>query len=151
LVERHPNSARFHELLKQAGELHDKKQGDYGKGNDPFANVRSSSEWGISGWVGAMVRLNDKVKRLQKLAQKQGKLVNEPAKDSFMDIAVYALIAYVLFEEEEKSGETTKEETNGVIKGKATPEQLEELRQKHIDPKYRIGSHSFSHVAEPCS
>lgn len=98
---RHPNSARFHELLKLAGDLHDKKQMDYGKGNDPFANVRASSEWGLKPWVGAMLRLGDKVKRLQALATK-GSLANEPAKDSFMDIAVYALIAHVLFEQEEE-------------------------------------------------
>lgn len=98
-TERHPNSARFHELLAEAGSLHDRKQADYGAGDDPFANVRASEEWGIPGWVGAMVRLNDKVRRLQSLAQK-GSLANESAYDSFVDISVYALIAYVLYEEE---------------------------------------------------
>ena len=96
--ERHPNSTRFHELLKQAGDLHDKKQADYGRGDDPFANVRSTEEWGIDAWIGAMIRLNDKVARLKSLASKDH-LVNEAAIDSFMDIAVYALIACVLFEE----------------------------------------------------
>lgn len=98
-MERHPNSARFHDLLREAGELHDLKQGDYGRGEDPFANVRASEEWGIPGWQGAMIRLNDKVRRLQSLATK-GSLNNEAAVDSFMDIAVYALIARVLFEED---------------------------------------------------
>lgn len=97
---RHPNSARYHELLEEIGELHDRKQADYGRGGDPFANVRASSEWGMASWVGAMVRLTDKVRRLQSLATK-GSLANEAAKDSFLDIAVYALIAYVLYEEDE--------------------------------------------------
>lgn len=96
---RHPNSARFHALLAEAGTTHDLKQGDYGKDDDPFANVRASEEWGIPGWVGAMVRLTDKVRRLQTLAGK-GSLANESAYDSFVDIAVYALIAYVLYEQE---------------------------------------------------
>jgi hypothetical protein len=100
LAGRHPNSERYHELLGVAAETHDRKQLDYGKGDDPFANVRSSEEWGVDGWVGAMIRLNDKVKRLQSLRQK-GYLANESAKDSFMDIAVYALIAYVLYEQAE--------------------------------------------------
>lgn len=99
-ITRHPNSARFHELLQIAGETHDRKQADYGKGADPFANVRASENFGIPAWVGAMVRLNDKVIRLQTLATK-GALANEAAKDSFMDIAVYALIAYVLYEQDE--------------------------------------------------
>ena len=47
------------------------KQDDYGRGNDPFANVRASSDWGIPAWVGSMVRLNDKVKRLQSFAIKR--------------------------------------------------------------------------------
>jgi hypothetical protein len=47
-----------------------------------------------------MVRANDKVKRLQKFAR-EGNLKNESARDSFMDLAVYSLIALVLFEEEE--------------------------------------------------
>ena len=46
-----------------------------------------------------MVRLNDKVRRLQSLATK-GTLNNEAAIDSFMDIAVYALIARILYEQE---------------------------------------------------
>jgi hypothetical protein len=98
-LNRHPNSARFHEILHGLGELHDQKQADYGRGDDPFSNVRSSEEWGVDGWMGAMVRLNDKVRRLQSLATK-GHLVNEAATDSFRDIAVYAIIAMVLFEQQ---------------------------------------------------
>ena len=99
--ERHPNSARFHEILKELGDLHDLKQADYGRGDDPFANVRASAEWGMPAWVGAMVRLTDKVRRLQSLAQK-GSLANEAAEDSFRDIAVYSCIALVLYEQEAK-------------------------------------------------
>lgn len=90
---------RFHALLEKIGELHDRKQTDYGKSADPFANVRASSAWGIKPWVGALLRLNDKVSRLQSFAQK-GFLANESAEDSMMDIAVYALIALILYREE---------------------------------------------------
>jgi len=98
-LKRHPNSARFHQILKELGELHDKKQQDYGRGDDPLSNVRASEEWGIPAWVGAMIRLNDKVRRLQSLALK-GSLVNESAEDSLQDIACYAIIALVLREQE---------------------------------------------------
>lgn len=96
---RHPNSERFHSILKELGDLHDLKQLDYGKDSDPFSNVRSSENWGMSPWVGAMVRATDKVHRLQSLVKK-GKLNNESAEDSLRDLAVYAVIALVLFEEE---------------------------------------------------
>ena len=47
--------ARFHALLAEIAELHDKKQQDYGRTADPFANVRATEEWGMPGWVGAMI------------------------------------------------------------------------------------------------
>lgn len=89
---------RFHELLSEIGELHDLKQSDYGSDADPFANVRATEDWGIPSWVGALLRLNDKVVRLKSMAKK-GALNNEPAEDSMRDIAVYALIALCLYEE----------------------------------------------------
>lgn len=92
-------SERFHEILRNLGELHDKKQADYGRPDDPFANVRASEEWGVEAWLGAMVRANDKIRRLQTYAQ-TGKLSNEGVEDSLMDLAVYSIIALVLFEEE---------------------------------------------------
>jgi len=92
-------SERFHELLKEIGNLHDLKQEDYGTTEDPFANVRGSEDWGVEAWKGAMIRATDKVKRLQKYAR-EGKLANEGARDSFMDLAVYSLIALILWEEE---------------------------------------------------
>lgn len=91
---------RFHAMLKLIGDLHDKKQQDYGSKHDPFANVRASEEFGVAPWVGALVRLNDKVTRLKQFARR-GTLANESAKDSMLDISVYALIAYILYEEVE--------------------------------------------------
>ncbi len=96
---RHPASARFHELLGVAAVLHDSKQADYGRGNDPFANVRASCDWGFDAWVGSMLRATDKVRRLQTFAA-TGHLANEGVMDAFLDLAVYALIAAVLYEEQ---------------------------------------------------
>jgi hypothetical protein len=91
---------RFHQLLKEIGELHDRKQADYGTTGDPFANVRASEQWGVPAWVGTMIRANDKVKRLQAAAN-GSELVNEGVEDSLMDLATYSLIALVLFREEQ--------------------------------------------------
>ncbi len=99
LDEAHPSSKKFYDHLIEAGLLHAKKQKDYGRTDDPFANVRASEEWGIPGWVGAMVRAQDKVRRLQTHASR-GSLANESVKDSLLDLAVYALISLVLYEEE---------------------------------------------------
>lgn len=99
MKDRHPRSKRFHELLTETGDLHDLKQKDYGSDSDPFANVCSSEEWEVPGWVGAMMRASDKLRRLQAL-RRNGDLANESAEDSLRDIAVYALIALVLMEED---------------------------------------------------
>jgi hypothetical protein len=95
---RHPLAQRFHDILVEIGELHDLKQKDYGRDDDPFANVRSSEKWDVPAWTYAMMRIEEKCHRLQAL-RRNGRLANESAKDSFRDLAVYALIAEVLFEE----------------------------------------------------
>lgn len=107
LSPRHPLSQRFHEILQGLGDLHDSKQIDYGRAKDPFANVRGSEDWGVRPWVGAMIRGYDKMKRLQNFA-KTGTLANEGAEDSFRDLAVYAIIALVLWEEEEEQARTVR-------------------------------------------
>lgn len=96
---------RFHAELKRIADLHDAKQQDYGREEDPFANVRSSEEWGMSPWVGAMVRANDKMKRLQKAAR-GGTMTNEAVEDSFQDLAVYALIGLILYRESQQTEES---------------------------------------------
>jgi hypothetical protein len=96
---RHPSSERFHEILQELGRLHDEKSIGYGTSEDPLANCRASERWGVPGWVGTMVRASDKVQRLQSFVQK-GALPFESIEDNLRDLAVYAVIALVLFEQE---------------------------------------------------
>ena len=91
---------QFHAILSEMGETFDRKNKDYGQDSDPFANVRRSEQWGIPPWIGAMVRATDKVTRLQTYAQK-GTLANEGVEDSLLDLAVYSIIALLLFREQE--------------------------------------------------
>jgi len=97
-----PGDPGFHALLKEIGDLHDQKQNDYGSSEDPFANVRASQEFGVKPWIGALVRLNDKVTRLKQFARR-GTLANESAEDSMLDVAVYSLIALRLYREESEA------------------------------------------------
>ena len=97
-VSSYRGSERFHTILVELAELHDRKQADYGRGSDPFANIRASHEFGIEPWVGAMLRLNDKVTRVKSMIL-NGRLANESLEDSLRDIAVYSIIALVLWEE----------------------------------------------------
>ena len=98
--------SEFERVIDEITDLHDRKQADYGRVDqgDPFANVRASEDFGIDGWVGAIVRAYDKMRRLQK-ASRQGidSLKNESVEDSLMDMAVYSIIALCLFREKYNS------------------------------------------------
>lgn len=88
----------FESILAQIQTTHDKKQADYGREGDPFSNVRASEDFGIAGWMGCMVRANDKMRRIQKFS-KDEVLLNESIEDSLLDLAVYTIIALVLYRE----------------------------------------------------
>lgn len=90
--------SEFEKVLAEIQAMHDRKQADYGRAHDPFANVRASEDFGIPGWVGCMTRANDKMRRLQAAARGQN-LKNESIEDSLLDLAVYSVIALVLYRE----------------------------------------------------
>ena len=106
----------FPEELEQLGLLHDKKQQDYGTTEDPFANVRASEEFGVPAWQGCLIRMNDKVSRLKTFCKK-GTLSNEGVEDSLRDLAVYSLIALVLFREGAASSASAIAPDIGVCEG----------------------------------
>jgi hypothetical protein len=82
-------------ILEEMRDLHVRKAADYGRGADPFANVRASERFGVPAWVGVMVRANDKMERIQSFIA-NGSLKNESVEDSLLDLAAYALIALVI-------------------------------------------------------
>lgn len=92
-------SEAFHRILIELGELHDKKSADYGTDSDPFSNIRFSHWWGVPPIIGVLVRIGDKLARLQTWT-KTRKLSNEGVADTFRDIAVYCIIALVLLAED---------------------------------------------------
>lgn len=89
----------FVDYLAEVLETHDRKNKDYGTDVDPLANIRASAGFGVPPWVGALVRLNDKIVRLQSFLR-NGKLENESVRDSLLDICVYGPIALQLYDEE---------------------------------------------------
>jgi len=97
---RHPLSKRFHNILKELGELHDRKQKDYGTEDDPFANVRGAEEFGVPSYTGAFLAMNDCMQRI-KAFSKNGNLEFESVDNALRDLAVYSIIGLVLYEESE--------------------------------------------------
>lgn len=90
---------RFHQLLQEMAALHEKKAADYGDREEPLANIRSSTNLGIPPWKGVLLRMNDKMTRLNSFAKK-GSLQNELMEDSLVDLAAYALLCLVVYRED---------------------------------------------------
>lgn len=103
-----PGHPRFHRVLADIGDLHALKAADYGTGADPFANIRASVAFGVPAWVGAILRGNDKMTRIQSFIT-NGKLANEAVEDSLLDLASYAIIALVLYLESTEQREEVQQ------------------------------------------
>ena len=92
---------KFYELLKEMKETHDRKNHDYA-GDDPLSNLRTF------GFYGVVVRISDKFHRLKNFAkQDKLKVKDESIRDTLIDMANYALLAIILYDEE-KQGNTRK-------------------------------------------
>lgn len=98
----------FVAILDLMKSTHDRKQQDYGTKGDEYANCRSAEDFGVPAWVGVAIRMQDKMKRIQSFAKK-GILANEGIEDAFLDLAVYAVIALVLY------GESTKPKPGAIV------------------------------------
>lgn len=92
-----PSSPKFYKLLEEIRKLHDSKNSDYATNSDPFSNFRECERFGVPAWKGVLVRMSDKFCRICNLADKPAR--NEAIQDSFVDLAVYALICKILYDE----------------------------------------------------
>lgn len=128
-MQRHPLSQSFHDTLAEMGELHDRKQADYGRPatggdvGDPFANIRSITAFGLPAWAGSAVRMGDKMRRIEAAVRGQH-LQNESVEDSFLDIAVYAIIGLILLRE---SSFPKTSKNKGFCDGKTIRELADEM------------------------
>jgi len=88
---------RFYQIIDELCELHSNKSHDYGGKNDPLYNLRQF------GWKGVIVREGDKFCRLKNFyEQGELKVKEESIIDTFKDMAIYAILGIILFEEKDK-------------------------------------------------
>lgn len=96
LHELHPSTRGYLGLLDELAQMHASKSHDYGSSDDPLANIRKGAAFvGIEPWQAAMVRLSDKVTRIESY-NRTGRLCHESVEDSLLDLASYALLALQL-------------------------------------------------------
>jgi len=91
---------KFHELLKEIAELHNKKNSDYATDEDPLSNLKLCTQFGIPAWKGCLVRMSDKWSRITQLSQKEASVIEESIIDTLKDLATYSLLCVILYEEE---------------------------------------------------
>ena len=100
----HPSSQAFFDLCDELKEIHRTKSIGYGSPDDPLANIRNGAHFvGIEPWRAAMVRLSDKVTRLQTYCR-TGSLTCESFEDNCVDLASYALLTLLMHREEQGRG-----------------------------------------------
>ena len=95
----HPTSQAFFDLCDELKTMHSRKSSDYGSAEDPLANIRNGAQFvGIEPWRAALVRLSDKVTRLQTYCR-TGSLTFESFEDTCFDLASYALLTLLIHRE----------------------------------------------------
>lgn len=90
------------EIFEKCLEIVKKKRVDYSGDQDAFGNFRLSNFWEISPWLGAAIRMMDKISRFKQLAKNYGKgqVTDESIVDTLVDCINYMVIVYLLWEEE---------------------------------------------------
>ena len=77
--------AEFREIAEEIVSLHERKNADYGN-----AFGRSFEKWGL---VTALIRLGDKMNRLESLYRNgTAKVDDESVRDTLVDLAAYAMM-----------------------------------------------------------
>jgi len=95
-----PGHPRFHELLEEIRELHNRKNADYSEENNPLSNFYECERFNVPAWKGCLVRISDKTSRIFRLAAKgKAEVKDESIIDTLKDLAVYSLICIILYEQ----------------------------------------------------
>lgn len=103
--------AKYLKLLDTMKDLHIKKNAGYsGDSQDRWANFRMAENFGVSAFLGCLVRMSDKFIRIQNLVKNpKNEQVGESIRDTLMDLASYALISICLWDEKTKRQEIKDE------------------------------------------
>ena len=73
---------------------HVNKDHDYAE-FEPLGNLKASKKLGIAPWLGVLIRMGDKVHRIQSVSKKGAK-VDETLEDAILDLAIYSLLCDIL-------------------------------------------------------
>jgi len=88
------------DILDNMKSVYEAKDSDYSATGLPMGNLRKCEEAGIDAWRGCLVRIGDKMSRLENfLKEKEYLVISEKAEDTVVDLANYAILMSCLLEE----------------------------------------------------
>jgi hypothetical protein len=87
-------------ILDNMQNVYEAKDNDYSATGLPMGNLRKCEDAGIDAWRGCLVRIGDKMSRLENfLKEKEYLVISEKAEDTVIDLANYAILMSCLIEE----------------------------------------------------
>jgi hypothetical protein len=87
-------------ILDNMQSVYEAKDNDYSATGLPMGNLRKCEDAGIDAWRGCLVRIGDKMSRLENfLKEKEYLVISEKAEDTVIDLANYAILMSCLLEE----------------------------------------------------
>jgi hypothetical protein len=88
------------DILDNMQAVYEAKDSDYSATGLPMGNLRKCEDAGIDAWRGCLVRIGDKMSRLENfLKEKDYLVISEKAEDTVVDLANYAILMSCLIEE----------------------------------------------------
>jgi len=88
------------DILDNMQSVYEAKDYDYSATGLPMGNLRKCEDAGIDAWRGCLVRIGDKMSRLENfLKEKEYLVISEKAEDTVVDLANYAILMSCLLEE----------------------------------------------------
>ena len=87
-------------ILDNMQTVYEAKDNDYSATGLPMGNLRKCEDADIDAWRGCLVRIGDKMSRLENfLKEKEYLVISEKAEDTVIDLANYAILMSCLIEE----------------------------------------------------
>lgn len=90
----------FESIMSELVQLHKIKNHDYAGSDNYLSNYTASKRMGIPAWINTILRLQDKMARLENFAKtKELHVKGESIEDTFKDMAVISILGLILYRE----------------------------------------------------
>lgn len=106
----------FESIVDKMKDLHARKNADY-SGDDYLADIRASTRLSIEPWVNCLLRIQQKMGRLENFARTNYfQVKDEKVEDTAIDIAVYSIILLMLYRNKNEKISKRDQEEHGRLK-----------------------------------